>query len=38
MISEKAVQKPTPQIFLVKNLPMIASGRDVDDIFAPRFA
>jgi hypothetical protein len=38
MIGEKAVQKLTAQIFLLENLAMIVSGRDVDDIFVPRFA
>jgi hypothetical protein len=38
MIGEKAVQKLTAQIFLVENVATIASGRDVDGVFAPRFA
>jgi hypothetical protein len=38
MIGEKAVQKLTAQIFLVENLPAIASGGHVDGVFAPRFA
>jgi hypothetical protein len=38
MIGEKPVQKLTAQIFLRKNPATIASGRHVDDIFAPRFA
>jgi hypothetical protein len=38
MIGEKAVQKLTAQIFLVQNLPVIASGAHVDGVFAPRFA